>query len=145
MSRIVLSALVGVLGVSVALAEPDPIAERKKLMKENGAATRLGTQMARGERPFDLAKAKEIFATYETVGQTFPNLFPDDSRTGGDTAAAPKIWEDMAGFKERAAKLASDARQATRSVQDLASFNVALQDVTKNCNACHQTYRINKS
>ena len=145
MNRVVLAVLVGVLGVSAALAGPDPIAERKKLMKENGAATRLGTQMARGERPFDLAKAKEIFATYETVGQTLPSLFPDDSKTGGDTAAAPKIWQDMAGFKERAAQLVSDAGQATRSIQDLASFKTALEDVTKNCNACHQTYRINKT
>jgi cytochrome c556 len=145
MSRIVLAALLGVLGMSAALGAPDAIAERKKLMKENGAATRLGVQMVRGEVPFDLAKARAIFATYQKVGETIPSLFPEDSKAGEDTAAAPKIWEDMPGFKERAAQLAADAGQATRTVQDLATFKAALQGVTKNCDACHQAYRINKT
>ena len=79
------------------------------------------------------------------AGEQIPSLFPEDSKAGEETAAAPKIWQDMAGFKERAAQLAGDAGQASRSVQDLETFKAALQGVTKNCDACHQVYRIKKS
>jgi len=46
----------------------DPIADRKALMKKNGDEAKIGTQFMKGEAPFDLAKAKAIFATYEIVG-----------------------------------------------------------------------------
>jgi cytochrome c556 len=140
--------LVGValtIAASSALSQNDPIAERKNLMKSNGAATRTGTQMVKGEIPFDLAKAKEIFATYHNVGQRFPNLFPENTKTGGETAASPKIWEDMQGFRATAAKLVSDSDKGSASVKDLDTFKAAFGEATKNCNACHQTYRINKS
>jgi cytochrome c556 len=145
MSRIALAALLGLLGATAVLGAPEAIAERKKLMKENGAATRLGVQMVRGDVPFDLAKARAIFATYQKAGEQIPSLFPEDSKAGEETAAAPKTWQDMAGLKERAAQLAGDAGPASRSVQDLETFKAALQGVTKNCDACHQVYRIKKS
>jgi cytochrome c556 len=144
MIRLVLAGAAIAAGVTAVLAQTDVIAERKNLMKSNGAATRLGTQMAKGEAPFDPAKAAEIFATYQAVGKRFPTLFPPDSKTG-DTAAAPKIWEDMPGFRATAAKLASDAEKAASSTKDVETFRVAFGEVTKNCNACHQTYRINKN
>jgi cytochrome c556 len=63
----------------------------------------------------------------------------------GDTAAAPKIWEDPNGFKAAAEKLAADAQKLRLQVKDAETFKTAFGEVTKNCNACHQTYRINKS
>jgi cytochrome c556 len=89
MSRIALAALLGLLGATAVLGAPEAIAERKKLMKENGAATRLGVQMVRGDVPFDLAKARAIFATYQKAGEQIPSLFPEDSNAGEETAAAP--------------------------------------------------------
>jgi cytochrome c556 len=101
--------------------------------------------MAKGEAPFELAKAKEVFATYEAAGKHFYTLFPDNSKTGGDTAALPKIWENMADFKARSEKLAADAQKASASVTDHDSFKAAMGEVTKNCGGCHPTYRANKS
>ena len=43
---------------STVLAQTDVIAERKGIMRGNGAATRTGTQMIRGEVPFDLANSR---------------------------------------------------------------------------------------
>src|SRR5215212_5541237 len=111
MIRPILAGLAVAIGVTAAFAQSDPIAERKTLMKSNGAATRTGTQMAKGEIPFELTKAKEIFANYGTVGKRFYTLFPENTKTG-DTAASPKIWDDMAGFKAASEKLASDAEKA---------------------------------
>jgi cytochrome c556 len=139
--------LVGVLvGVAIgagAVAQSNPIAERKDLMKANGAATRTATQMARGEAPFDLAKAREVFTGIASRLERFPELFPDNSRTGGETRASPRIWEDMAGFRAAAAKMVRDASDAARATTDAASFQASLQKVGANCNACHETYRIN--
>jgi cytochrome c556 len=145
MIRPILAGFAVAIGVTAALAQTNPIAERQAIMKKVGAATRAGTQMAKGEAPFELAKAKEVFATYEAAGKHFYTLFPDNSKTGGDTAALPKIWENMADFKARSEKLAADAQKASASVTDHDSFKAAMGEVTKNCGGCHQTYRANKS
>jgi cytochrome c556 len=68
-------------------------------MKGNGAAAKIGTQMAKGEVPFDLGTAHLLLSNFEGVGRRFYTLFPETSKSGGDTAAAPKIWEDMAGLE----------------------------------------------
>lgn len=134
-----------VLGVTAAVAQADVIAQRKAIMKGVGSATRTGTQMARGEAPFDLAKAKEVLATYEDAAKRMSPLFPENSKTGGETSAAPKIWEDMAGFRAGFAKLEADAKQAAATIKDHESFKTAFGEVTKNCSACHQNYRIMKN
>jgi cytochrome c556 len=120
------------------------IAQRKTIMKNVSAATKTGTQMARGEAPFDLAKAKEVLAVYEDAAKRMPPLFLENSKSGGETSAAPKIWEDMAGFRAAFTKLEADARKAEAATKDHDSFKTAFGEVTKNCGACHQTYRIKK-
>src|SRR3954454_9367493 len=145
MIRPVLAGLAIAVCVTAALAQSDPIKERQNLMKGFGAATKTGTQMSRGEIPFDAAKAKEVFVTFETGAKRIPTLFPENSKTGGDTAAAPKIWEDMAGFQAAAAKLGADSQKAAASVNDLAAFKTTFGEVTKDCGGCHETYRLKKS
>jgi cytochrome c556 len=49
----------------------------------------------------------------------------------------------MPGFRAAAAKIVQDANEAARATNDPASFQASLQKVGANCNACHQTYRIN--
>jgi cytochrome c556 len=141
--KIVLAAgLLLALGTTLALA--GPIEDRQQLMKGIAAATKTGAGLAKGDIPYDPAKAKEVFQTYSANIQKLPALFPDDSKTGGETTASPKIWDDMAGFKDHAAKFDSDAKAALDSTGDQASFARAFGDVTKNCGACHGTYRIKK-
>ena len=78
-------------------------------MKAVGAATREGAAMAKGEAPFDAAKAQAGFKTYGDAAKKMPGLYPDSAKTGGETTAAPKIWEDQAGFKAAFAKFDADA------------------------------------
>jgi cytochrome c556 len=143
MIRTVLAVAALAVGVTVALAQ-DPIAARKATMKEVGAQARNGAQMMRGEAPFDLAKAKVIFATYASAAEKMPTLFPDNTKTGGETTAAPKIWEDKAGFAAGFAKLGKESKEAEASVKDLDSFKAAFGNVSKNCGACHETFRVKK-
>ena len=146
MIRTVFAVAAIALGVVAAAAQQDPIAARRALMKANGDAAKTASAMNKGEAPFDLAAAHKIFATFEDAAAKMPALFPDDSKTGGDTAADPKIWENMADFKARFAKFGEDAKAADASVKDLDGFKAAMGDIGKNdCGSCHQTYRLKKS
>src|SRR5215469_949950 len=145
MTRIVLAVGAVALAVTAVAAQSDPIAARKALMKKNGDEAKIAAAMVRGEAPFDLAKAKAALASFEEAGEKAPSLFPDNSKTGGDTAALPKIWEDKADFNARLAKMAADAKAASGSVTDLDSFKAAMGTLGKQCGGCHELYRVKKS
>jgi cytochrome c556 len=145
MLRTVLAVAAITIGVSAVVAQSDPIAARKGLMKNMGAATKTGAQMAKGEVPYDQAKANEVLATYIDVSAKMPDLFPANSKTGGETTASPKIWDDNAGFKAAFTKMSNEAKAAQSSVKDLDSFKGAFGGLTKNCGGCHETYRVKKS
>lgn len=132
------------LSATAVIAQSDPISERKQTMKGVGGQARIGAQMVKGDAPFDLAKAQAVFATYASAAAKMPSLFPDNSKTGGETTASPKIWEDMNGFKARFAKFGTEAKAAQASVKDLDSFKTAFGDMGKNCGGCHETFRIKK-
>jgi cytochrome c556 len=119
------------------LQQDGPIATRKALMKTNGDQAKIGASMAKGETPFDIEKARKIFAAFEEAATKAPSLFPDNSKTGGDTAADPKIWENIDDFKARLAKLGTDAKDAAAKVSDLDSFKAAFGAIGKNdCGSC---------
>ena len=132
-------------GVSTVLAQQDPIAARRALMKANGQAAGALAKMVKGEAPFDLVTARKSFATFEDAAAKMPALFPENSMTGGETAAAPKIWQDTADFKARFVKFGEDAKAAAASVKDLDTLKAAFPVIGKNCGGCHELYRIKKS
>src|SRR6478735_7433681 len=118
------------LGLSAVTAQSNPIAERQQAMKAIGAATREGAAIAKGDVPFDAAKAQAVFKTYADAAKKVPGLFPDNSKTG-ETTASPKIWEDQAGFKAAFAKFEADAA-AGAAVTSLDGFRPAFGAATKN-------------
>jgi cytochrome c556 len=142
MKRLVAAAIGLALGTTLALA--GPIEDRQAIMKGVAAATKTRTGIAKGEIPFDATKSKEIFTVYINASQKFPTLFPEDSKTGGDTTASPAIWEKKAEFEALMQKFGADA-QAGLAATDQASFAAAFKTVTGNCGTCHQTFRIKKS
>ena len=143
-SAVVAVAIVA-LGATVVLAQQDPIAARKALMKANGQGAGALAKMLKGEAPFDPAVAKKAFASFEDAAAKMPTLFPDNSKIGGETAASPKIWENMADVKARFVKLGNDAKAADASVKDLDSLKAAFSQLGKNCNDCHELYRLKKN
>jgi cytochrome c556 len=144
MKRILIALVVCALGATAALAQSDVIAQRKALMKDT--AKRFGEvgKMLKGESPFDLAKVQAALKQAETAGKQAPALFPDNSKTGGDTEALPKVWETKSDFDARFAKLAADAADAAGKITDEASFKANIQPVMKNCGGCHESYRVKK-
>jgi cytochrome c556 len=130
-----------VIGVGTLAAQVDPIAARKALMKANGDQARIVNEMFESKRPFDLEAAKKAFATFAEAGEKAPALFPESSKTGGDTAALPAIWENKADFEAKLAKLASESKAAAEATKDFDSFKAQFSELRKNCGGCHQTYR----
>jgi len=118
----------------------DPIRQRQELMKNNQEQVRLLTGMARGQAPFDAARAQAALQRIEQNAHQIPPLFPAGSQQG-KTDALPVIWERKADFDARAAKLEQDARSVQSAITDQASLQPALQRVGQNCGGCHETYR----
>jgi cytochrome c556 len=129
------------LGVGAGLAQADPIATRREMMKGVGSATADLGKMAKGEAPFDLAKVQTALKTYATTSGKIVNLFPDTSKQGGDTHALPKIWENKADFNARFERFGKDATTAQSTIKDLANFRPTFETLAKNCGGCHELYR----
>jgi len=135
------------LGVTAASAQScqDIIDKRQTLMKKSGAEAKIGSAMIKGERPFDLAKVREIYAAFTDDATQMPTLFPDCSKTGHKTTAAPAIWEKMDDFKAAIAKFAADIKAAQDNTKDLDSLKANFQIIGKNCSNCHQSFRVKTS
>lgn len=134
-------------GVTVAAAQgcQDVINTRQALMKKSAAAGKVASSMIRGETPFDLAKAKQIFAAFDNDASQLPVLFPECSKTGDHTTAAPSIWQQPAQFKARIDKYTADVKAAEANTKDLATFKASMQAIGKDCGGCHQVFRTKQS
>jgi cytochrome c556 len=139
---IVAGAAIAASGLAVA---QDAIAKRKELMKAVGASTKTGSTMVKGEAPYDAAKAKAAMDTIANGWTEFAKQFPKGSEKGGDTTAAPKIWQSFKDFDDKGKKMAADAAKASaESAKGLDAFKAAFGEVTKNCKGCHDDYRVKK-
>lgn len=136
-----------VLAVSAASAQScqDVINTRQGLMKKSGQAGKDAFAMIKGQAPFDLAKAKDILATFANDAGKMPTLFPECSRTGDHTTASPAIWDKSADFKAAMAKFAADIKAAQEGTTDLATFKTGVEAISKNCSSCHQQFRVRSS
>jgi cytochrome c556 len=143
MKRILLAVLVVALGASAAAAQScdDTIKNRQALMKRSGDMAKLGASMIRGDTPFDMAKANQIFGAFQDKADKLPTLFPDCSKTGGNTHAAPAIWSKPDDFKAIIAKFGTDVKAAEANTKDADTFKASFQAVGKNCSGCHETFR----
>jgi cytochrome c556 len=145
MIRILVAAgLVALVAGAVLAQNLDVIKERQETMKRAGQATGDLDKMRKGQTPYDQAKVTAALQTYIDVAKKMPTLFPDDSKTGGNTEALPLIWTHKDDFVARYGKLGSDAAAAMTSVKDVDTLNAAFSTIVKNCGGCHETYRMKK-
>ena len=142
MKRMVLAIVALSVATGAVVAEGDVIAQRRQIMKGVGEAyyRELG-KMNKGQSPFELAKAKASFATIEAAAKKMPGLFPETSKTGGETKALPKIWEDKATFDNGFATLEKSAATAQTEVKDVATLKAQFGIIGKSCDGCHENFR----
>ena len=141
MKRVTALVIALACGVTAVWADTDPIAERRALMKHDGAAAKTLFDMAKGKTPFDLATVKASLATLNEGATKSAALFPDNSKTGGGTAALPAIWQNKADFEARFAQFVKDVQAAQAGIVDEATFKKFAPAVFKNCGGCHELYK----
>ena len=143
--RIAMALLAIVLSASSVLSQSDPIAARKALMKQNNDHAREMVQTMRGQKLFDAAAVDTAFAQWADTAQKLPGLFPENSKTGQDTRATPKIWQNKKDFDEKAAafgKAVTENRDKAKASLD--GLKAAISVVGKECDNCHEDYRVPK-
>ena len=135
---------IALLASGLAVAQ-DPIAQRRAVMKTVGGAAKTGGQMVKGEVPFDAKKASDVMTAVATGWPEFVKQFPDTAKTGGETTASPKIWENRKDFEDKGAVLKAKAEAASAAaMKDEAAFKTAYGEFVGTCKGCHETYRIQK-
>ena len=131
----------GLSSVAAVMAQSDPIAERQQAMKSLSQASRAPGAMLKGEAPFDLATVQATLKTFADNATKGPALFPDNSKTGHDTAALPAVWTNKSDFNMQFAKFGEAAVAAQASIKDEASFKAIFPTVQKTCGGCHDSFR----
>ncbi|BDA85994.1 cytochrome c-556 [Aureimonas sp. SA4125] len=138
------AASAGALAVLPAGAQNlDVIKQRQEAMKNIGGAAKAAGQMLKGEVAFDAAKAAAVFTVMASNAKEFGTHFPEDSKTGGKTEAAPAIWTKPEEFKAELAKFEGDiAAAAATKPESLDAFKPAFASVAQNCKGCHEEFRV---
>jgi cytochrome c556 len=141
MLRIAATVAAIAVGATVVYAQSAAIGQRQQILKTFGGALKEPGAMMKGEKPFDLAVVQASLKVLSENAPKLKPLFPDDSKTGGDTAALPAIWEKNADFMGRFDKLAADATAAATAIKDEASFKAEWPKIGANCGGCHKEYK----
>ena len=145
MLKVIFAAILVLAGMAAAIAQSDPIATRKALMKENDQNAVIVVRMMRGMAPFDAAKVDAAFAQWADTAQKLPDLFPDSSKTGQKTRASSKIWVTKADFDAKAAAFGKVvAENRARAKASLDGLRAAIPAVGNACDSCHKDYRTSR-
>lgn len=144
MKKLILAISLLAFAGTVALA--DPILDRQLLMKERGKIVGGLAKVVKGEQAFDAAEVATALKALQVNAEKFDadSLFPAGSDSG-DTTAAPKIWQDMTGFKATEDKFLADVKAAAAATPaDIDALKAQIGVIGSNCSTCHQNYRIKK-
>ena len=137
---------ISMLAFAGSAAFADPILDRQALMKERGRIAAGLSKVVKGETPYDAAAVLTALQALQANAEKLDidAFFPAGS-DAGDTTAAPKIWQDMAGFKATHDKYLTDVKAAVAAAPaDVDALKAQFNTIGGDCGTCHQTYRIKK-
>ena len=129
------------IGVTSVVAQTDPIATRKSLMKENNRHAKAVNAMVRGENPFDAAAVNAAFNQWSETASQLPKLFPDNAKEGGNTRAKGAIWENRKDFDAKIGAFTKAVAAGKDKSGSLEAVKASLPAVNDACNNCHDLYR----
>jgi len=123
-----------------------PVEDREALMKERGATMGALAKFAKGETTYDAAAVLEQLNKLDANGKKMDIdvlwAASETGNTAGSPSSAPKIWEDMAGFKAEEAKFETAVAAAVAAAPaDAAALGPLLGPIGASCGACHEAYR----
>src|SRR5688572_27541676 len=105
-TRLAVAAAAAAVAATAVMAQGDPIATRRGLMKSIGTENRTATEMLDGKQPFEVNRAKQVLINMGDHSAKMSPLFTDASKAG-DTNALPSIWENRADFDARMTKFST--------------------------------------
>lgn len=114
----------------------DVIKQRREVMRVIAQAGSEPFKMTRGEAQFNLAQVQAVLKAIGDNAPKYKTLFPEDSKTG-NTEATAKVWASRPEFDAAIDKWVADARAATVTITDEASFKTEYPKVAANCGICH--------
>jgi cytochrome c556 len=149
MMRVLVAATASVFVVTAVLAQSSAIEQRTALMKKQSEAAWRGLKpMAEGKAEYDQAKVDEAFAKLKDTTSRFLTVFPADQKGGVDPKAtyfaSDKVWDNRADFEARAAKFAKDVAELAPKANSLDGLKAVYPQLDKNCQGCHDVYRVKK-
>lgn len=139
MLRIMTAVVAVAVGATVVHAQNlDAVKQRRGAMKTIAMASGANFKMMKGDAPFDLATVQAGLQTFQDQAAKYKGMFPDDSKTGGNTDASPKIWQAKAEFDAAVDTFSNIAKAAAGSIKDEASFKAEYPKVASSCGGCHK-------
>ena len=139
--RVLVGLLAAVLAASAA-ADDNAVKYRQHTMDAVGGHMNDLVAIAKGE-----VDHKDHIALHASslagLARIAPELFGPDTKTGADTKALPKIWEQPDVFKQRldAFKTAADDLDAVVKGGDMTKFGAAVGALGKSCKSCHDDFK----
>jgi cytochrome c556 len=146
MMRILCAVAAVAFGATMVMAQNLPvIKQRQEIMKKTNDDTKVLNAMAKGEAPFDAAKAQALFGGIEERSKTVARLFPDDTKEGEKTRAKAEIWQNKADFDAKMNEFLKSVAAAKAASTSADSFKAAAKHMVDTCDNCHEKYRARRS
>ena len=141
MIRTVLAMTVVAIGVSAVVAQTDPIAQRKELMKQNNKYAKSVNAMVKGEEPFTSETVAAAYASWDHAASQFGKLFPDNAKEGGNTRAKAAIWDNRKDFDAKLATFGKAVADGKAKAGSLDGVKASMAAINDSCSNCHELYR----
>ena len=121
------------------------VKERMDLMEDQKDDMKLIGDMAKGNTPFDAAKAAAAARDIQTTSGKIPELFPEGT-AGHPSEAKEEIWQDWEDFTAKADDLVRAAGELAAALETATGneWTAAFKQVSDGCKACHKSYRLEK-
>ena len=134
-------AVIGCASMKAKMNPDEAIAERQKLMKEQGAAMRsISDKMKAGQVQAVATDAK----TLEDTAKKITVLFPEGSVNPATSRAKPEIWQKWPEFEGHAKKLETQAKLLadTAKTGNADATGKMVADIGRGtCGGCHTPFR----
>ena len=123
----------------------DAVRDRQAVFRLIAHSNRPLGEMLRGRRDFDLDVLVKGSRRVAMLAGMIPEMFETDTRRHAEleTRASSLIWDDKNSFLSIAAMLEEGANNAVDILQTQGENGLrqAADAITRNCSACHDTYR----
>jgi cytochrome c556 len=146
--KILKAVVIGALltaGAAFAEVEPtDPNAiAREELMKMQGMNAGILGKMAKGEEPYDLAKAEAAKAALIETSGKIEATFKDQGAADPGSRAKPEIWANWDDFLMKANAL--NAAATALDVTSAETIGAGMGAIGGGCMDCHKAYQAPES